>query len=152
MQLSASFVTALLAFSAAHAAASPPPSPMFEVQDYKRVNLSKPLNWIAGPSLFPGNVIAGYNADLSEYNAEGWAAYILKQCKAFSACTSTISNQATNSGSTGGRYWFGYVFRGGPTSQKNYAREDGVTDSIAFTISTGDDDDDDITEQVILEI
>lgn len=45
---------------------------------------------------------------------------------------------AINSGSTGGRYWFGHVFRGGATTVANYERDeeesDGVTDAIAYTI------------------
>lgn len=44
----------------------------------------------------------------------------------------------TNSGSTGGRYWFGEVFRGGPTDESFYVRDtdtaSNVTDSIAWTI------------------
>ncbi|KAK7754888.1 hypothetical protein SLS62_003202 [Diatrype stigma] len=102
--------------------------------DFKKLELDTPLNWVAGASLFPGNVIAGFNSELSQYDAQGWADYVLDQCKQYSACTSTVSYQATNSGSTGGRFWFGYVFRGGPTTAEDYVRETGVEDSIVFTI------------------
>lgn len=63
--------------------------------DFKQLGLEKPLNWVAGPRLFPGNVIAGFNAELPQYNAQGWADYVLDQCKQYSACTSTISFQGT---------------------------------------------------------
>lgn len=64
-------------------------------EDYKKLELEKPLNWIASSRLFPANVIAGFNSELSQYDAEGWADYILGQCKQFSACTSTSSFQGT---------------------------------------------------------
>lgn len=42
--------------------------------------------------------------------------------------------KATNSGdSPKERYWFGYAFRGPPTTEKNYDRDDDVSDSIAYT-------------------
>ncbi|KAJ6438450.1 aspartyl aminopeptidase [Purpureocillium lavendulum] len=41
---------------------------------------------------------------------------------------------AINSGSTGGRYWFGTVFRGGPTTEADYVRSEGVEHSIVYTI------------------
>lgn len=62
-------------------------------EDFKKLELEKPLNWIAGSRLFPANVIAGFNSELSQYDAQGWADYILGQCKQFSACTSTTSFQ-----------------------------------------------------------
>ncbi|KLU90227.1 hypothetical protein MAPG_09191 [Magnaporthiopsis poae ATCC 64411] len=51
----------------------------------------------------------------------------------------TPSNGAgTNSGSTGGRYWFGEVYRGGPTTPANYERVTdpafGITDSQMYTV------------------
>ncbi len=48
------------------------------------------------------------------------------------------ANTATNSGSTGGRYWFGYLFRGGPTTSEDYERHDAVEDSIVYTLSDED--------------
>lgn len=43
-----------------------------------------------------------------------------------------------NSGSTGGRYWFGEVYRGGATTPAQYERETdaslGITNSIAYTV------------------
>jgi hypothetical protein len=61
----------------------------------KPVNLTQPLNWVAGSYLFPGNLIAGYNADLTEYNATSWDAHILAACASFPACTSASAFQGT---------------------------------------------------------
>ncbi len=60
---------------------------------FKKLELEKPLNWLPGPRLFPANVIAGFNAELSQYDAESWADYVLEQCTRYSACTSTASYQ-----------------------------------------------------------
>jgi hypothetical protein len=62
---------------------------------FEPVNLTPPLNWLAGPGLFPGNVIAGYNADLTEYDATSWGAHILEACAGFTACTSALAYQGT---------------------------------------------------------
>lgn len=122
---------------------------------FKPVELDEPLNWTADDYLFPGNVIAGYNANLTEYNATTWGTHVLAACMSFTACTSALafegmmkpreqhvtkSNEdtANNSGDTGGRFWFGYAFRGGPTDQSFYEREDDphfdVKNSAAWTI------------------
>ena len=55
------------------------------------VSLVQPDNWIAGPRLFPSQVIAGYSADYEDYNVGTWAAYILEQAQGFDAATSCIS-------------------------------------------------------------
>lgn len=51
---------------------------------------------------------------------------------------------ANNVGSTGGRYWFGYVFRGGPTTPNDYVRDSDeeaeVEDSAVYTISFEDEE------------
>ncbi|KAK6819660.1 hypothetical protein PG995_011058 [Apiospora arundinis] len=106
---------------------------------FARVNLPAPANWMAGSTLYPGNIIAAYNAEPAKYaTAESWAAYILAQCQGYRDCTSCISYSGINSGSTGGRYWFGEVYRGGATTPAQYERETdaslGVTNSIAYTI------------------
>lgn len=56
--------------------------------NFTQVALTPPLDWIAGGSLFPSQIIAGYNAPLDEYTAEEWSAHILDACKGFEACTS----------------------------------------------------------------
>lgn len=56
--------------------------------NFTQVALTPPLNWIAGNSLFPSQIIAGYNAESAEYTAEEWSAYILDACKSYAACTS----------------------------------------------------------------
>lgn len=43
-------------------------------------------------------------------------------------------HKAINSGTPKKRFWFGYVFRGGPTSQKDYKRFKTVQDSVAYTV------------------
>ncbi|KUI61184.1 hypothetical protein VP1G_08359 [Cytospora mali] len=105
---------------------------------FTQVALTPPLNWIAGSYLFPTEVIAGYHASVADYNATAWDAYILSACESYSACTSAIAYQGTNSGSTGGRYWYGYVFRGGATNESFYVQDDdsssNITDSVAWTI------------------
>lgn len=63
--------------------------------EFVNVNLTSPLNWVAGTYLFPAEIIAGYNAavDDSDYNATSWAEYILAQCQTYTACTSSLSLQ-----------------------------------------------------------
>ncbi|KAL1852434.1 hypothetical protein Daus18300_012193 [Diaporthe australafricana] len=107
--------------------------------NFTQVALTPPLNWVAGSFLFPSQIIAGYHGNLSEYEAADWYAYILDACESYSACTSAEAFQGTNSGSTGGRYWFGYVYRGGATDETFYVREESsalnVIDSVAWTIA-----------------
>lgn len=58
---------------------------------WDKVDLKAPADWIAGPRLFPGNVISGYNADYHKYNAKHWEEYVLEKCKSFDQATSSIS-------------------------------------------------------------
>ncbi|KAK1596070.1 uncharacterized protein LY79DRAFT_667560 [Colletotrichum navitas] len=106
---------------------------------FVKVALPSPLNWVAGAPLFPSQVIASYHAELGDYTSDTWAAYVLEKCKTYTACTSSMTFSGINSGSTGGRYWFGYVFRGGATTLDDYDRddeaEDAIGDSVAYTIS-----------------
>ena len=119
-------------------------------------------DYIAGDGLFPGRVIAGYHAPYYEYDADSWAKYVLKRTEAFEAGTSCVSYTgefcsledlmlegnfggtvltcdvtilAINSGDTGGRYWFGYSFRGGPADPTDFVHADpesGVKGSRAY--------------------
>lgn len=122
---------------------------------WDKVDLKAPADWIAGPRLFPGNVISGYNADYHKYNAKHWEEYILEKCKSFDQATSSISYSgkfpmpshvskpkttlqltlmlAINSGTPKERAWFGYCFRGGPTTKKDYVREHKVEHSVAYS-------------------
>lgn len=61
-----------------------------------QLNLPDPQDWIAGPRLFPTNVVAGYHANLTQYNKDSWAKYVKGQCERFSACTSSITYSGKN--------------------------------------------------------
>ncbi|CAG9946912.1 unnamed protein product [Clonostachys rosea f. rosea IK726] len=124
---------------------------------YVQVLLEAPQNWVAGARLFPSNVIAGYNGDLCDYTAEDWAKFVQDKCKTFAECTSSLSfsgmafflikddppaNQPVvmalagiSSGSPRTRTWFGYVFRGGATTQADYVRLEDVEKSVAYSIA-----------------
>ncbi|KAI5458309.1 hypothetical protein BGZ63DRAFT_456930 [Mariannaea sp. PMI_226] len=127
------FVAGGLAAPAADPAtvATNPPAKVFVP-----VPFQEPRDYIAGPSLFPSQVIIGFNSPVKKYDAQGWANYVLKKCKGYSATTSTVSYSALNSGTPHDRYWFGYCFRGGPTTVKNYQRDSAskVEGSYAYTI------------------
>jgi hypothetical protein len=41
---------------------------------------------------------------------------------------------AINSGSPKERYWFGYVYKAGATTEEDYVRSDGVQGSVVYTI------------------
>lgn len=56
---------------------------------WERVPLVPPLNWVAGPSLFPGRVMSGYNDDYNKWNAETWAAHIVDECEKLNGVGST---------------------------------------------------------------
>jgi hypothetical protein len=40
-------------------------------------------NYLPGPTLFPGELIARYHAHVSEYNVDTWAAYVVKETSKF---------------------------------------------------------------------
>ncbi|KAF3771366.1 hypothetical protein M406DRAFT_246138 [Cryphonectria parasitica EP155] len=110
-------------------------------ENFTSVDLEPPLDWVVGSYLWPTEIIAGYNAlvDDTDWTDATWDAYVLAECETYTACTSSISWQGTNSGSDGGsRYWYGYVFRGGPTNESFYVRDtdeaSNVTLSSAWTI------------------
>ncbi|KAK1961962.1 hypothetical protein LY78DRAFT_587599 [Colletotrichum sublineola] len=129
----------ILGTAAAVASTAVSAAPLEPRASFVQVPLPTPLNWVAGSSLFPSQIIAAYHGELGDYTADTWAAYVLEKCKGYTACTSSMSFSGINSGSTGGRYWFGYVFRGGATTVANYERddeaEDAIGDSIAYTIT-----------------
>ncbi|OAA43621.1 hypothetical protein NOR_04196 [Metarhizium rileyi] len=100
--------------------------------EYQRLHLPDPQNWIPGSSLFPGNVIAGYNANYNEHDKESWAALVLERCESYADCTSSATYSAINSGTPKYRAWFGYLFRGGQTAEADYERAAGVEDSVIY--------------------
>ncbi|PFH57842.1 hypothetical protein XA68_14495 [Ophiocordyceps unilateralis] len=104
---------------------------------YERIVFSGQDNMVAGKRLFPGNVVAGYNADYGNYTSDTWAGYILDQCKTVykEACDSTISFSAINSGTPKYRAWFGYVFRGGITTPADYVESEGVQDTVVYVVT-----------------
>lgn len=58
---------------------------------FERIQLPEPSSWAGGPRLFPGNVIAGYNADYEKHTAESWAAYVLQKSSAFDRCSTALA-------------------------------------------------------------
>ncbi|PHH80237.1 hypothetical protein CDD82_1896 [Ophiocordyceps australis] len=106
-------------------------------RELKRLDLREPFNWMAVGTLFPRAVMQGFHANESEYNAESWAQYVVDECKSKAGCKSTTSFSAINSGSTGGRYWFGYTFDK-PATTFDYVRNPderfGVQHSAAYSI------------------
>ncbi|KAK0719378.1 hypothetical protein B0H67DRAFT_551757 [Lasiosphaeris hirsuta] len=103
--------------------------------DFEKVKLSKPLNWSPGRTLSRERINFYYGEPLHKYDAESWADYVLKKCKTDDKddCYSTISYQATNSGSPKYRLWFGVTFRAA-ASEKDLERNKDVTDSIVYSI------------------
>lgn len=55
---------------------------------FQQVPLPAPDNWVAGPRFFPGKVIAGYHAELKDYNATSWANHLMDECQNYMACAS----------------------------------------------------------------
>ncbi|KAF4580552.1 hypothetical protein EYR38_003151 [Pleurotus pulmonarius] len=96
-----------------------------EINGFKRLDIPSD-GYSAGRSLFPGRVMAGYNAELDKYDADSWASYIVEECKAFGGDTTAVSYSAINSGHTGGRFWFGYAFSGGDTTVADFEKDDAV--------------------------
>ena len=68
----------------------PPTSPdstvLSEAYIFYPVHLPGP-GYIAGPTLFPGRVIAGFHAKIEHYNPDTWARYILTQTRRYPTCT-----------------------------------------------------------------
>lgn len=89
MKLASIFAVAIGASAGVSAA------PLEPRASFVKVPLPEPLNWVAGRSLFPGNIIAGYSAGEGEYTAETWSAYILAKCQGYAACTSSITYSGT---------------------------------------------------------
>ncbi|KAE8312078.1 hypothetical protein BDV41DRAFT_577918 [Aspergillus transmontanensis] len=113
-------------------------SPLHTNNDYFPVDLPPPDNWIAGPRIFPSQVLpnGGFHADYDKYNADTWAEYVNSQCENLDG-RSTISFAAINSGSSPKcLFWFGYCF-GVSSTPDDYKRDinpqNAVQGSRAFT-------------------
>jgi len=95
-----------------------------------------PDDAIADDKIFPGRVLSGYHAPITSQIA--WEAYLRAQAQDIPAVTGFYWCNANNSGSTGGRYWFGYLFGGGPIDSSDFVRDESkkadVTGARAFTI------------------
>ncbi|UNI18353.1 hypothetical protein JDV02_004626 [Purpureocillium takamizusanense] len=98
---------------------------------FVRIDLADPQNWFAKP-LLTGRIISGFSEVYNQSNADAWANSILDKCKANDLCTSCISLSADNNGD--GRKWYGYLFKGKPTSAADYERMPGkLQDSVIHT-------------------
>ncbi|KAK4452508.1 hypothetical protein QBC34DRAFT_377000 [Podospora aff. communis PSN243] len=103
-------------------------------REFVLLQLPEPSNWQAGDRLFPELVIAGFHAHLDDYNDVSWTNHVMDLCVGFEFCTSILAFQATNSGDPKVRYWFGYAFAGGPTTEADYVRNDDVSNSAVYTV------------------
>lgn len=75
--------SALLTTTAlAHALPSPTAAP---------VTLARPLNWLAGHALFPGQLLEGFGEPYENYTMQTWALHVLGKCREKTECNSTVS-------------------------------------------------------------
>jgi len=96
--------------------------------------VSIPTDAMPNRNISPGRVLAGYNLPVTSEIAFG--AYMMSQAQANPLATGVYWCTALNSGSTGGRYWFGYLFSGGPISSDDFVKapkKSEVTGAVAFT-------------------
>jgi len=77
-----------------------------------------PSNSVAGPKLFPSRVLSGFQQDLE--SEIPFQAFMIDKALSTPAATVVYWCIANNSGSTGGRYWFGYLFGGGRASPSDF--------------------------------
>ncbi|KAK3339837.1 hypothetical protein B0T25DRAFT_636272 [Lasiosphaeria hispida] len=121
--------------------------------DFEKVKLSKPLNWSPGKTLSRQRINFYYGEPLDKYDAESWAKYVLKKCQTDDKdeCYSTISYQATNSGSPKHRLWFGVTFSAS-ASENDLERDKDVTDSIVYSIKRLGSSEDEAGDQIFVDI
>lgn len=65
-----------------------------EIDGFKRLEIPSD-GYSAGRSLFPGRVMAGYNAEPDQYDADSWAKHIVEKCRSFGGATTAVSYSGT---------------------------------------------------------
>jgi len=73
---------------------------------------------IASKTIFPSRVLAGFNQPVISQIA--FVALMVSRALSTPGVTAMYYCIAKNSGSTGGRYWFGYLFGGGPVTSDDF--------------------------------
>jgi len=82
------------------------------------VPVNIPRDGMAAKSIFPSRVLAGYNQPVTSQIA--FVALMVSRALSTPGATAMYYCIANNSGSTGGRYWFGYLFQDGPVSSDDF--------------------------------
>ncbi|EQK99339.1 hypothetical protein G6O67_006541 [Ophiocordyceps sinensis] len=117
--------SALLTTTAlAHALPSPTAAP---------VTLARPLNWLAGHALFPGQLLEGFGEPYENYTMQTWALHVLGKCREKTECNSTVSFAVLDEGGRAVK-WVGYAFWGPHTTQNDYNRSARVQESVAYNV------------------
>jgi len=95
-----------------------------------------PHNSMAGPTIFPSRVLYGYNQPATSQIS--FPALMISKALSTPQATAVYWCLANNSGSTGGRYWFGYLFIGGPVCASDFVAgppEAHVESAQAFNVT-----------------
>ncbi|KAJ8507244.1 hypothetical protein ONZ45_g10374 [Pleurotus djamor] len=102
---------------------------------YKPIEDLPSEGYAAGPSLFPGRIIAGCNEDIDKYDADTWTAHVLRWCTdTFPTGAVTVAAYSAMNAGTGGRGWIGYAFHGVANADDFKKASSGdVKDLHAFT-------------------
>jgi len=100
-----------------------------------------PDDAIPDNKIFPSRLISGYHALADESTALAWEQYMLSLARNTPGATGVYWCSALNSGNVGpnlpGRYWFGYLFGGGPINSSDFVpapKQSGVVGARAFSI------------------
>jgi len=112
------------------------PDRVFSPAEFSPVKLLGP-DYMPGSRIFPRHVVGAYEADIAAYNADSWAAHVLKQTGEYSLGTSCWSCSLLDPNSSGPRNWVGYAFSGGPVNADDFIKGRAVmqlADARAFSI------------------
>ncbi|PHH87912.1 hypothetical protein CDD83_8241 [Cordyceps sp. RAO-2017] len=126
-------ITAAAALCGAVAGQAIPPAS----RNFARVPLEEPLTWTPGYALLLDHTIGRFIGELTNFTRDAWAQHVLDQCRAVPDCTSTFSYSAyaVKPDDAKMRFWFGYIYGGGPTTPGNYTRYlDVLEDTVAYTV------------------